>query len=119
VREQRVVLEHDAYVAPCRRQFVDAAPADHDLARGLLDEARDDPQQRGLAAAAGAQQRHQFAGGDLQRHVVDRERSTVAVHDVVEGEALSGVRVHAFALRNHCANFVSNLSRPDVPAVLQ
>ena len=42
----------------------------------LHDEARDDAQQRGLAAAGGAEQRDQFAGLDVERDVVHRERAT-------------------------------------------
>ncbi|KAG1311355.1 hypothetical protein G6F63_016327 [Rhizopus arrhizus] len=40
--------------------------ADADTARGRCDETGDHAQRGGLAAAAGAQERHQLALGDLQ-----------------------------------------------------
>ena len=54
VRPERVVLEHHADVALVRRQRVDAAVAEADLARVRRVEAGDQPQQRRLAAAGRA-----------------------------------------------------------------
>jgi hypothetical protein len=106
VREQCVVLKDDADVAAVGRQLVDALAAHRHLAGGLRNEAGNDAQQRGLAAAAGAQQRHQFTGVDVERHVVDGQRSAVAVHDVLEGQALAG-GCHAVFSSNWRAIFVS------------
>jgi hypothetical protein len=39
VREQRVVLEHDADAAPARRKVIDRLPVDQHAALRLLDEA--------------------------------------------------------------------------------
>ena len=45
--------------------------ADQDLARARHLEAGDHAQGRGLAAARGPEQRHELAGLDRERHVVD------------------------------------------------
>jgi hypothetical protein len=66
VREQRVALEHDAGAALVRRQRVDHAVADPHRALGLPQQPGDDPQQRGLAAAARAEQRDELARADPQ-----------------------------------------------------
>src|SRR5262249_51607046 len=54
VREQCVVLEYDAGAAPAWRQMVDGFAVEQHAAAALADEAGDDAQQRGLAAAGGA-----------------------------------------------------------------
>ena len=71
VLERRIVLEHeaDAPLVRGQRGHVPAAQADG-AGVGLL-EPSDHPQQRGLAAAAGAEQRGQRAVGDLERDVVE------------------------------------------------
>jgi hypothetical protein len=51
VREQRVILEHDAGPAPARRQMVDGLVIEQHAAVALPDKAGNDAQQRGLAAA--------------------------------------------------------------------
>ncbi len=88
VRKERVVLEDDADLAAVRRQFVDGAVADHHLAVGLLDEAGHDPEQRGLAAARGAEQGHEFAALHLERHVVDGEPRAIAVRHAIQRQRL-------------------------------
>jgi hypothetical protein len=70
VGEQRVRLEHDAVVALRRRQPRDVAPRLFDAPGGLRLQARDDAQQRGLAAARRAQEADELALVDLQ---VDRQ----------------------------------------------
>ena len=91
VREQRVVLEHDA-----DRRAGSAAdgrsrrPPIDDRPWRLRDEAGDDPQQRGLAAAGRAEQGDQLAGLDVERDVLHRHGPAVAVRDPVEDEGLSG-----------------------------
>ena len=71
VLERRVVLEHEADVALLRRKVrgLDSLDVDGPGVRGL--QARDDAQQRGLAAARRPQERGQATGGDLEGHVVE------------------------------------------------
>ena len=69
VREDRVVLEHHGDAALARRQVVDPPAADPDLALARRLEPGDDAQERGLAAARGAEQHHELLVGDGQ---VDR-----------------------------------------------
>jgi hypothetical protein len=75
VRPERVALEDHRHVAPLRRQRLlrrrHGALADPDLAFGRLDEARDQPQRRGLAAARRPEQADERAVVDRHRHVVD------------------------------------------------
>ena len=72
VRKQRVVLEHHRGIALVRRLLVDLLVAEIDLADVRALKARDHTQGRGLAASGRSEQRHEFAGLDVQRHVVDR-----------------------------------------------
>ncbi|KAJ8138039.1 hypothetical protein OY671_008748, partial [Metschnikowia pulcherrima] len=44
----------------------------------------DGAQQRGLAAARGAQQAHQFAGADIQRHIRQRRVATEALDEIAD-----------------------------------
>ena len=73
VRVERVVLEHHRDVALLRRDVVDHAAADRDLAVGDLLQPGDHAQQRRLAAARRADQHAELAVVDLD---VD------AVHDL-------------------------------------
>ena len=83
VRPQRVALEDHRHVALLGRQRARRrrhhAVADRDLARRRLDEARDQPQRRGLAAARGPEQADQQPVLDAQRHVVDDGQIAVAL----------------------------------------
>ena len=67
IREEGVGLEDDAVVALAGRQRGDVAPAHHHEARVLALEPRDDPQQRGLAAAARSQEADELAGREDER----------------------------------------------------
>ena len=75
VRPQRVALEDHRHVAPLGRQRLlrrgHDAVADADLAFGRLDEAGDQPQRRGLAAARWPEQADQRAMLDRHRDVID------------------------------------------------
>jgi hypothetical protein len=75
VLEQRVVLEHEADVALAHVLGRGILPRQHHLSRVGAFQARDDSQQRGLAAARRPQQRRQFAFGEVQRDVVERDKS--------------------------------------------
>ena len=66
MRIERVVLEHHRDVAIGGLDLVDDAPADVDLAAGDGLEPRDHAQQRGLAAAGGADQHAELAVADLE-----------------------------------------------------
>ena len=69
------------------RQHVDDLVADDDPPFGLGDEAGDDAQQRGLAAAGRAEQRDEFAALDVEIDVLDGDRATgIAVRDRVQDE---------------------------------
>src|SRR5262249_9129501 len=76
VREQRVVLEYHANVAPLGRQRCDVDTVKQDLSGIGLDEAGNRAQGCRLAAAARPEQRHQLAFTDLDAEVVDRNRRT-------------------------------------------
>ena len=87
MRKQGVVLEDDADGALVRRQPVDDLVADDDPSLGLGDEAGDDAQQRGLAAAGRAEQCDDFAALYVEIDVFDRDRATgIAVRDRIQYE---------------------------------
>ncbi len=84
VREQGVVLKDDADGAPARRQGVDDLIRDDHPPFGLAQEAGDDAQQRGLAAARRPEQRDQFAALDVEVHVFHGDGTAVPMGDAVE-----------------------------------
>ena len=65
MRVERVVLEHHRDVALGGLEVVDDAAADRDLAAGDLFQPGDHAQQRGLAAAGGADDDDELAVADL------------------------------------------------------
>ncbi|MNR17165.1 hypothetical protein D3C85_1338090 [compost metagenome] len=71
--EQRVMLEHEADIALAHVLRGGVLPAQHHLASIGALQAGDDAQQRGLAAARGAQQRGQLAFVEVERDVVQRD----------------------------------------------
>ena len=83
VRPQRVALEDHRHVAPLGRQRLrrrgHELVADADLAVARLDEAGDQPQRRGLAAAGGPEQADQLAVLDGERYVVDHRGVAIAL----------------------------------------
>ena len=92
VREQGVVLEDDADVALVGRQVVDGGAVDPHAAGGLADEAGDDAQQGGLAAAGRTEQGHDLARLDGERHAVDGDGRAVADREVVDVQGAPGGR---------------------------
>ncbi len=74
VAEERVALEDEADVTLLDGQPQRILAAEHDAAGARKIEAGEDAQQRRLAGAGGAQQRHQLARLDLQRNTVQRRR---------------------------------------------
>ena len=76
--KQRVALEHHADVALFGRQRGDVLAVEQDGAGVRFDEAGDGAKGGGFAAAAGSEQRHQLAIGNLQVEIVDGRRTVVA-----------------------------------------
>ena len=108
MRVERIVLEHHGDVALFRRQVVDDALADADLAAGDVFQAGDHPQQGRFAAAGGADQHDEFAvaDGDVDAmddgcraeglaHVADCDRS----HSLLPGRR--GGPPHIFLCSSH------------------
>ena len=91
VREQGIVLEHEAHVAPVWRQAGHVAPAHRNPPLGRIDEAADHAQGGGLAAARRPKKRHQFAIGDAQRHVFHRDGGAVMLGDILKNDVRHGL----------------------------
>jgi hypothetical protein len=72
VAKQRVVLEHKAHVALAHVHVGRVFAAEENVALVGRLQPGNDAQQRGLAAARGAQQGDQFAGLYVQTHVLQR-----------------------------------------------
>ncbi len=81
VAKQGVVLEHEADVALAHVQIRGILAADDDVAAVGLLQPGDDPQQSGLAAAGGAEQRHQLTVVKIE---VDVGQRRVLVEMLVE-----------------------------------
>ncbi len=92
MRIQGVALEHHGDAAFDRRQFVHAYAANLQLAFADVFQARDRAQQRGLAAARGADKHDKLAVVDLQIDAVQRGDIAKAFLDVLE------------ANRGHCVS---------------
>mmetsp|Transcript_1013 Transcript_1013/g.2513 ORF Transcript_1013/g.2513 Transcript_1013/m.2513 type:complete len:443 (-) Transcript_1013:3285-4613(-) len=87
VTEQRVMLEHEADLALAHMGVGRVlAVQQHPAAVGLL-QAGDDAQQRGLAAARGAEQRDQLAAGEFQADVTEGGEVAEALVDVFDLDA--------------------------------
>ncbi len=84
MRIERVVLEDHGDVPVPGREPVDDPVADPDLARLEGLEARDHAQQRGLAAARGPDEDHEFARVDHERQPVDDPDGSVMLDDVAD-----------------------------------
>ena len=91
VREQRIALEHHVDRPPVRRHAGDILPVQQDAALARLLEAREHPQQRGLAAARGPEQREEFAFEDVQRQPLDGDEIAEALaHRLEPHQRLGG-----------------------------
>src|SRR5664279_5333122 len=86
MREQRIVLEHHVDRALMRQHLRDVLAVEQDAAfvRGL--EPGQHPQQRGLAAAAGAEQREKLAGPNVERQPVHRAEAAELLHHRVDAQ---------------------------------
>ena len=91
MRIERVVLEHHRDVAVGRLDLVDDAPADVDFAAGDGLEPRDHAQQRGLAAAGGADQHAELAVADVEIDALDGlEAAGIGLADVAQRDVSHG-----------------------------
>ncbi len=105
VREQRVVLEHEADVARLHVEPGDVGAPDQDAPGRRLGEPGDGTQQRRLAGAGRAEERAELAAGNVQ---VGRLQADMAVRECqrepVDGDAVGrrgmGLAVGGPALRN-------------------
>jgi hypothetical protein len=90
VREQPHLLDHVANLPPQlhRVECADALVADSDVARLEVDQAVDQLQRRGLAAARGPDEHADFPCGDGQRELVDGRLGApwVALRDALEDD---------------------------------
>ena len=99
VRQQGVALEHHGGVALVGGELVDGLAAQVDLALVRALEAGDHAQDRGLAAAGGAQQAHELARGDVDVGVVHGVEVLARLGILVDlGDV---VDLHAFLLFSH------------------
>ncbi len=94
VREQRVILEHDAGPAPARRQMVDGLVIEQHAALALPDEAGNDAQQRGLAAAGRTQQRDELPARNIEIDVAHGDELAEAMADVLKAQPVPAMRRH-------------------------
>ena len=91
VREQRVILEHDADVALVRRHEGDVAVAEMDRAGRGLDEAAEDAEQRGLSGPRRPEQRDELTRRDLERDVIERADRVVILARGPDVDAFSAL----------------------------
>src|SRR5262245_17008962 len=93
--EERVIPEHHGRPAPNRGETDDGFPADADVARrrGLMP--GDHPEDRRLAAAAGAEQTAVAAVGNRERDVVDGERLIESLGDAAQLDVAGRGHAHA------------------------
>ncbi|MNH07574.1 hypothetical protein D3C79_669690 [compost metagenome] len=90
-REQAVVLEHDAAL---QARPAHGLPVQQDLPLVVLVEADDQPQQRGFATAAGAENADEFARADVQVNAFEH-RHMLALERVRLVQAANGQRASA------------------------
>src|SRR5262245_46093223 len=84
MREQRVVREHASYLTPIGRKIGNAPAVDGDLTAVRHQEAGDEVEERGLAAARRPEQGHQLAAAHQQRYRVERDDIAEAFGDAIE-----------------------------------
>ncbi|SKF62609.1 Uncharacterised protein [Mycobacteroides abscessus subsp. abscessus] len=103
MREQGVALEDQTQVAAVRRFPGDVAPVHQDLSLSGIDEAGDDVEQGGLAAAGGAQHGEELPGLDVQGVEVEDRGVPVAGLQVADGDVASA---HAkISFQSSCSPF--------------
>jgi hypothetical protein len=100
VREQRVILEHDADAALAWRQMIDRLAVEQHPAIGLPDEAGHDPKQRRLSTTGRAQQGDQLAASDVQIYIAHRGEVVEPLRDAIEGKPMTTIRRYHLKARN-------------------
>src|SRR5262249_26784566 len=80
--------------APARRQMVDGLVIEQHAALTLPDEAGNDAQQRGLAAARRSEQRDELAPRDIEIDVAHGDELAEAMADVLEAQPVPAMRRH-------------------------
>ena len=114
VLEERVMLEDEADVAFAQAQPGRVVVAEHHVAAVRVQQPCDDPQQRGLAGAGGAEQRDEFSRCDVQVDVVQRRDAGVVLGELSDVKVHDGCRLWVWVgmstrvsrmrtLRVHCA----------------
>ena len=86
VREEGVLLKDGVDRAKVRRNADHRAAVDADFARGRLDEPGNASQQRGFAAAAGAQKGDELAPPDLERHPGESPHGAISLDEAVDDD---------------------------------
>jgi hypothetical protein len=114
VLERRVVLEHEAHVAPLRCQAGGVPAVDRDGTGVRPLQPGDDPQQRGLAAAAGPEQRGQRSGRDGDADVAQHR---AGAEGLVHVAYVDGHQPLSLARRNRVASRVPTATRASTVAV--
>jgi hypothetical protein len=91
VREEGIGLEHHVDGPLIGRQITQVLSTQNDAARRWGLETTQHTKQGGLPAAGGAQQRKNFALGQIQTHVVHSDGATAEVFDQVDDLQIVGV----------------------------
>ena len=99
MREERVALEHGVDRALIRRQADDVLPFIEDFAAGRLFKAADAAQQRRLAAAGGAEQRHKLVFADVDAHAAQRGEAVFKDHTKIPN-GKNRLIIHDILLKN-------------------
>ena len=94
VREQRIALEHHAEVALLRRQRGDVPPVEQHRTLAWRDEAGHRHQDRRLPRSGRAEQRQELPLPHFQRHVIDRDETSIAPRQPAQAERMAGGRAH-------------------------
>ena len=99
VREERIALEDGIDGALVGRQGDDILPLVENFAAGRRFKAADAAQQRGFAAAGGAEQRHELVLADVNAHAAEGGEAVLEDDaDIADGK--NGILHGAFLLRN-------------------
>ncbi len=113
MRKKRVVLKHDADLAPIRGNVGDALPFDGDLTAFRNQKSGDKVEQRGLPAAGRTEQRHQLAAAHKQRYGVEGGDLAESLGHAreLDGGMLAAVRAARYAGRSGKRGLSGNAQR--------
>ena len=102
MRKDRVGLKHHIGRPAIGRKLRLRLPVDEDLPRIRHLESRQQAQQRGLAAAGGAEQREELAGADVEAEIIDGAQMPEVARDAADLDEALG-RAHAAGARSRVA----------------